>query len=362
MEITDIISRFAIDGEPDEIKQLTAGNINRTYRVRVSGQRYILQNINVNVFRDPDALMNNITGVCKHLRKKLPAGADPLRETMNFIDTRDGRHYFLDETGKYWRMYLYIDAISYQSITKPGLFFKAGKAFGHFQSLLADYPAETLAETIPNFHNTPSRFTDFVNAVNSCKLSDRLNESKELIDFLMAHEKLAHVATDAIASCKMPLRVTHNDTKLNNILMDEQTDEGLCVIDLDTVMPGSVLYDFGDAIRFGASTAAEDEPDVSKISLNLEPFDEFTRGFLEGTAGALNECELSLLPEGAMLLTYEQAMRFLGDYLNGDTYFKVDYPEHNFVRARAQIALLKDMEKKVSEMHDIVNKYSGGDE
>ncbi len=361
MEITDIISRFRIEGEPDEIKQLTAGNINRTYRVRVGGRRYILQNINVNVFRDPDALMNNIAGVCDHLRKKLPAGADPERETMNFVDTRDGKHYFLDEDGKYWRMYLYIDAISYQSITKPGLFYKAGKAFGHFQSLLSDYPAETLAETIPNFHNTPSRFADFVNAVKNCKFPERLEESKELIDILTAREKLAHVATDAIKSGEMPLRVTHNDTKLNNILMDEKTDEGLCVIDLDTVMPGSVLYDFGDAIRFGASTAPEDEPDTSKISLDLELFDEFTRGFLEGTDGALNECERSLLPEGAMLLTYEQAMRFLGDYLNGDTYFKIDYPKHNLVRARAQVTLLLDMENKISQMHDIVNKYSKKD-
>lgn len=360
MEITDIISRFKIDGEPDEIKQLTAGNINRTYRVRIGGKRYILQNINVNVFRDPDALMNNITGICEHLRSKLPETADPLRETMNFIDTRDGDHYFLDDDGKYWRMYVYIDAISYQAIEKPGLFYKAGKAFGHFQSMLSDYPAKELAETIPNFHNTPKRYEDFKNAIDNCKLPERIEETKELIDALISREKLAHVATDAIASGKMPLRVTHNDTKLNNILMDEQTDEGLCVIDLDTVMPGSVLYDFGDAIRFGASTAAEDEPDVSKISLSLELFDEFAHGFIDGTDGALTECELSLLPDGAMLLTYEQAMRFLGDYLNGDTYFKIDYPKHNYIRARAQVTLLLDMEKKISEMHNIICKYSKG--
>lgn len=357
MEITDIISRFKLDGEPDEIKQLTAGNINRTYRVRVGGQRYILQNINVNVFRDPAALMNNIVNVCEHLRKKLPPDADPLRETMNFIDTRDGMHYFLDDDGKYWRMYLYIDAVSHQSITKPGLFYKAGKAFGHFQSLLSDYPADALAETIPNFHNTPSRFTDFVTAVKNCKFPERISESQDMIDFLLANEKLAHIATDAIGSGKMPLRVTHNDTKLNNILMDAETDEGICVIDLDTVMPGSVLYDFGDAIRFGASTAPEDEPDTSKISLNLDLFDEFTHGFLDGTSDALNECELSLLPEGAILITYEQTMRFLGDYLNGDTYFKINYPKHNLVRARAQLTLLRDMQKKLSEMHNIVSKY-----
>lgn len=358
MEIIDIISKFVAAGRPDEIKQLTAGNINHTYRVHIGDRYYILQNININVFRDPAALMNNIIGICEHLRKKLPADADPYRETMNFIDTLDGKHYLIDDAGNYWRMYLYINAVSYQSITKPGLFCNAGKAFGHFQSLLADYPAESLAETIPNFHHTPSRFSNFVSSVNNCALHSRLDESKELIDFLLARESLSHIATDAIASGKMPLRVTHNDTKLNNILMDERTDEGLCVIDLDTVMPGSVLYDFGDAIRFGASTAAEDEPDVSKISLDLELFEEFTRGFLNGTAGALNECELSLLPEGAMLMTYEQAMRFLSDYLDGDTYFKVDYSKHNLVRARAQIALLADMEKKLLEMHKIVNNYS----
>lgn len=358
MELTEVISQFKIDGEPNEIQQLTAGNINRTYKVRVGEKYYILQNINVNVFRDPDALMNNITGVCEHLRSKLPPTANPMRETMNFIDTHDNKHYFLDDTGKYWRMYIFIDAISYQSIEKPGLFYKAGKAFGNFQSLLSDYPAEELAETIPNFHNTPKRYEDFENAIKNCKLPERLEQAKELINEYVSRKKLAYAATDPMDSGEMPIRVTHNDTKLNNILMDEKTDEGLCVIDLDTVMPGSVLYDFGDAIRFGASTAAEDEPDVSKISLDLELFDEFTHGFVEGTKGALNECELSLLPEGAMLMTYECGMRFLGDYLNGDTYFKINYPEHNFIRARAQITLLIDMEKKLAQMHEIVNKYS----
>ena len=356
MEIKAIISKFNVDGELTAEKQLTCGNINRTYRVTMSdGKRYILQNINVNVFRDPDALMNNIFGVCDFLKKKLPPTADPQRETMTFIKTRDGGHYFLDDDGKYWRMYVYIDAVSYQSIEKPGLFYQAAKAFGRFQRLLSDYPAESLAETIPDFHNTVKRFADFKAAVDGCALPDRLEEAKADIDDLLSREQIAHIAVDRLADGSLPLRVTHNDTKLNNILMDEETDEGICVIDLDTVMPGSVLYDFGDAIRFGASTAPEDEPDTSKISLDLSLFEEFVRGFIEGTDGSLTKTELDLLPEGALLLTYEQAMRFLGDYLNGDTYFKIDYDKHNLIRGRAQIALVKDIERKLGKMHEIVN-------
>lgn len=355
MTPSEIIEKFAVSGTLTEQKQLTCGNINRTYLVTMSdGKRYILQNINTAVFRDPDALMNNICGVCAHLKRKLPEGADPLRSTMTFIDTRDGAHYYRDDEGRCWRMYIYIDAASYQSIEKPGLFYKAAKAFGQFQRRLADYPADTLAETIPNFHNTVKRFADFKSAVEGCKLPDRLAECRNEIDMLYEREALAHIAVDRLASGELPLRVTHNDTKLNNILMDAETDEGLCVIDLDTVMPGSVLYDFGDAIRFGASTAAEDEPDVSKISLDLGLFEEFVRGFIDGTEGSLTARELELLPEGALLLTYEQTLRFLGDYLNGDTYFKINYEKHNLVRARAQLALLCDMERKLDKMREIV--------
>ncbi|MBQ8510600.1 MAG: aminoglycoside phosphotransferase family protein [Clostridia bacterium] len=362
MKEYDILKQFDIAGEPAACKQLTCGNINRTFRIDLrqadgSITRCILQNVNVNVFKKPYELMQNICGVCAHLKEKVAAaGGDPLRETMTFADTADHTHLYLDEEGFYWRVYTFIEANSYQSADKPGLFYKAAKAFGKFQRQLADYPAETLYETIPGFHNTVSRFAAFQQAIADCKLPERLKEASAEIDAILSRESLAHVAVDAIADGSMPLRVTHNDTKLNNILMDPETDEGLCVIDLDTVMPGSVLYDFGDAIRFGASTAAEDEPDVSKIALDLDKFAEFAEGFLAGTDGALTEKELSLLPEGAMLLTYEQAMRFLTDYLNGDTYFKINYPEHNIVRTRAQLALLFDMEAKRDGMHEIINK------
>ena len=356
MKEFEIVARFALPGTPEKLSPISCGNINKTYKVTMQdGTSYILQNVNVNVFKKPYELMQNVRGVCDHLKAKVAAaGGDPDRETMTFVKTKDGGDLYLDEEGRYWRMYRFIDGESYQSAEKPGLFYNAAEAFGRFQKLLSDYPADTLHETIVNFHNTVSRFNDFKAAIEGCKFPERLEEMKEEIAFLLAREPLAHVAVDPIAAGIMPLRVTHNDTKLNNVLMDPDTDKGMCVIDLDTVMPGSVLYDFGDAIRYGANTAAEDEPDISKISLNLDAFAEFTRGFLAGVDGALTECETTLLPEGAMLLTYEQAMRFGTDYLNGDTYFKINYEKHNLVRTKAQIALLADMEKKADAMREVV--------
>ncbi|MBQ2707051.1 MAG: aminoglycoside phosphotransferase family protein [Clostridia bacterium] len=356
MKEFEIGAQFALPGTPEKLSPISCGNINKTYKVTMQdGTSYILQNVNVNVFKKPYELMQNVRGVCDHLKAKVAAaGGDPDRETMTFAKTKDGGDLYLDEEGRYWRMYRFIDGESYQSAEKPGLFYNAAEAFGRFQKLLSDYPADTLHETIVNFHNTVSRFNDFKAAIEGCKFPERLEEMKEEIAFLLAREPLAHVAVDPIAAGTMPLRVTHNDTKLNNVLMDPDTDKGMCVIDLDTVMPGSVLYDFGDAIRFGANTAAEDEPDTSKISLNLDAFAEFTRGFLAGVDGALTECETTLLPEGAMLLTYEQAMRFGTDYLNGDTYFKINYEKHNLVRTKAQIALLADMEKKADAMREVV--------
>ena len=263
------------------------------------------------------------------------------------------------DEGKYYRMYLFIDGISYQSISRPELFYSAGVAFGNFQSQLADYPADTLYETIVNFHNTVSRYNDFKTAVMNCKLPERLEETKDECLFLESREPLSHIAVDALKSGKIPLRVTHNDTKLNNVLIDPATDKGVCVIDLDTVMPGSVLYDFGDAIRFGACTTAEDYPDTSKIKLDLTLFETFTRGFMAGLGGALTEEEYDLLAEGALLMTYELCLRFLGDYLNGDIYFRLGYENHNLIRARAQIALLRDMEAKLPEMKRIVRECRG---
>jgi len=318
------------------------------------GSRYILQNINTAIFKDADALMNNIFGVCKHLKNKLPENADPMRETMTFLETKDGKKYFYDsDTEKCWRMYIYIEGHSYQTIERAGLFRNAAYAFGRFQAMVADYPMSELAETIPNFHNTPSRYADFERSVANA-IPERLTEARALVDALIKRKNYTVIATKPLAEGLIPLRVTHNDTKLNNVLMDDN-DNGLCVIDLDTVMPGAILYDFGDAIRVGASTAAEDEPDTSKIHLNLDLFAEFAEGFVDGIGGGLTPTEYALLPESALLLTYEQTLRFLGDYLTGDHYYHTEYAGHNLVRSQAQIALLFDMETKLDAMHKIID-------
>lgn len=352
------VSHFKLSGNPVSFAPITYGNINRTFAVTLdNGEKYILQNVNVNVFKKPLELMENVNGICSFLKEKVRAsGGNPERETLTYAESDGDFNLYVDSDGMHWRMCKFIDAVSYQSISRPELFYSAAEAFGNFQSMLADYPAHTLHETIPNFHNTVSRYSDFKTAVMKCKLPERLRASENECLFLESRESLAHIAVDAIKSGDMPLRVTHNDTKLNNVLIDSVTDKGICVIDLDTVMPGSVLYDFGDAIRFGACTAAEDEPDTSKISCDLALFEQFTRGFMKGVGAALTDTEYNLLADGALLMTYELALRFLGDYLNGDVYFKFNYPEHNLVRARAQIALLRDMETKLEDMRRIVNE------
>ena len=354
----EAVSHFKLDGNPVKIQPLICGNINSTFKVTLdNGHDYVLQNVNANVFKKPEELMSNVAGVCSHLKKKLAAaGGDAEHGVMNFATSDNGSLLYISDDGKYYRLYLFIEGISYQSIPRPELFYSVGEAFGNFQSLLADYPAHTLNETIVNFHNTVSRYNDFKTAVMECKLPERLEESKEECLFFESREPLAHIAIDAIKNGKTPLRVTHNDTKLNNVLIDPATDKGVCVIDLDTVMPGSVIYDFGDAIRFGACTTAEDEPDASKISLDLKLFETFARGFIAGLNGALTDEEYELLAEGALLMTYECGMRFLGDYLNGDTYFRIASEKHNLIRARAQIALLKDMETKLPEMKRIIRE------
>lgn len=352
------VSHFNLGGIPISFTPITYGNINKTFQVTLdNGTRYILQSINTSVFKKPFELMENVNGVCSFLKRKtLSNGGDPDRETLTYAESDGISNLYIDDDGMHWRMCKFIDAVSYQSISRPELFYSAAEAFGNFQSLLSDYPTHTLHETIPNFHNTVSRYNDFKAAVMKCKLHERLCKAQDECLFLESRERLAHIALDAIKDGRIPLRVTHNDTKLNNVLIDRETNKGVCVIDLDTVMPGSVLYDFGDAIRFGACTAAEDEPDISKISCDLALFEQFTRGFIKGVGGALTDTEYELLPDGALLMTYELALRFLADYLNGDVYFKIAYPEHNLVRARAQIALLKDMETKLDQMHTIVKK------
>ena len=338
-----------------EVIELRAGNINNTYYVRSGKGEYILQRVNKNAFKDPQALMRNIFLVTEFLAGKMKeAGEDPEDRVLRFLRTGDGEALYVDGEGQYWRAYHYVGrAVAYNQVEKPEHFRQAGKAFGHFQRMLADFPARELTETIPNFHNTVSRYRDFEEAVRR-DAAGRAHEVRDLIGAMREREWVCHLIVDRIESGEIPLRVTHNDTKINNVLLDEVTGEEKCVIDLDTVMPGAAAYDFGDAIRFGANTGNEDEEDTGKISLNLDLFRLFAQGFVSETAGILTEKELESLVDGVRVITTEQVMRFLTDYLNGDTYFKIRYPLHNLVRSRAQMALLLDVEKKYDDMRRIV--------
>ena len=359
--IMEIIKAFPEYGEVLGYKPITAGHINDTYIVEYlpeNGEkiRYLLQRINTNVFKMPVELMENVMGVTAFLRKKIEAaGGDPTRETLTVFPAKDGKNYYMAEDGGCWRMYNFVeDTFSINELTSAEDFKSAALSFGNFQNLLADYPIETLYETIPNFHNTPARFKDFLEALEK-NASGRKGEAVPEIDFVLAREKDCSVITDLLDSGMLPVRVTHNDTKLNNVLFDNTTKKGLCVVDLDTVMPGSSLYDFGDSIRFGANTAAEDEKDLSKVSLNLEYFKAYVEGYLEAAGKSLTENEINYLPFSAKLLTLECGIRFLGDFINGDVYFKTEYPEHNLVRARTQFKLVEDIEAKYSEMMRIVD-------
>lgn len=334
------------------------GHINDTYFAQVEGDRYILQRINTNVFREPERVMENIVAITKHLRGKIvDRGGDPNRETLTFVKTIDKNTFCRAEDGNYFRMYRFVeDTVSYQSVKNAELFYNSAKAFGRFQNDLADFPAEELFETIPNFHDTRIRFDNLLKAIEE-NSACRKDEVGAEIEFALSRQKYTGVVVDAIAAGEVPLRVTHNDTKLNNVLFDKRTDEGICVIDLDTVMPGSLLYDFGDSIRFGASTAAEDEKDLDKVQCDLTLFEAFTKGFLEELKGVITPKEVELLAFSAILMTYECGIRFLTDYLNGDTYFKIHYPTQNLDRCRTQFKLVADMEKKMEQMNEIVKKY-----
>ncbi len=350
----EVCAKFNID---TEINPYGSGHINDTYLCD-STPRYILQRINPNVFKNPDEVMGNIYNVTEHLRKKITeAGGDPNRETLTVIRTRDGKNYYRDEDGSFFRMYRFIEkSVSYDTVEDPVQLYHAGTAFGKFQKMLDDFPAEKLFETIVDFHNTPVRVKQLEDAISK-NAAGRLESIKEEVDFALEYAKYASKITDAIKSGEVPLRVTHNDTKLNNVLFDDKTGEGVCVIDLDTVMPGSLLYDFGDALRFGASSGAEDETELDKIWFDIEKFEQFTKGFLSEMAPCLTEKEAELLPLSALILTYECGIRFLADYLNGDTYFKIHRENHNLDRARTQLKLVKDIESKLDKMTEIVKKY-----
>jgi hypothetical protein len=339
------------------------GHINDTFVVHTQPgdrccRRFILQRMSSAAFKHPDQLMENIIGVTEFLGREIEKhGGDRFREAMEVIRPKNGQAYYTDSQGGAWRLYPFVEGtVCHQAADTPELFAASGRAFGRFQQLLKDYPADTLYETIPRFHDTEDRLARFKAAVAADKLG-RARDCQPEIDFVLSREKDCSVALDAMRAGRLPLRVTHNDTKLNNVLMDEQTGEGMCIIDLDTVMPGLVLYDFGDSIRFGANHCAEDETDLSKVNLDTDLFAVYTKAFLEGTGGSLTDEEIAYLPWGAKLMTLECGIRFLTDYLVGDEYFHIAREKHNLDRCRTQFKLVADMEERWAELEAIVNQY-----
>lgn len=351
MENNDISALLSLYGANDKAVPFGNGHINNTYIVG----DLVIQRINTSVFADYRGLMHNIEAVTAHLKKKIAAsGGDPERETLTIVHTLDGRSYVETKDGVFRAYKLIRRATSYDTVT-PELFFEAGKGFGHFQTMLSDYPADSLVETIPNFHNTRSRFEDFKKAV----ALDPKNRAKDVADeiaFVLDREKDVDLVIDMIRSGDLPLRVTHNDTKLNNVLIDDESGRALCVIDLDTVMPGSLLFDYGDALRYGAATAAEDERDLDKVGFDLSRFEAFTRGFIEGIEGSCTDKETELMPFSVKLMTLECGMRFLADHLLGDTYFKTSREGHNLDRARTQFKIVSEVERLEGEMKTIVDR------
>ena len=345
---------FDTQGEIISCEPYGSGHINDTFRL-VCRRPYILQRMNTEIFKNPQALMENIEGVTAYLRRSVTErGGDPDREALTLVRTREGKSFYVDSQGGYWRAYLFIEnATGYDQVKDANDFYQSGYSFGRFQGLLAGYPADKLWETIPDFHNTPKRFETFKKAVEE-DVCGRAGSVQAEIAFVMDRAEKMGTAQAMLAKGELPLRVTHNDTKLNNILIDDATGRGLCVIDLDTVMPGLSIFDYGDSIRFGANTAAEDEPDASKASLSLPLFEAYTKGFLEGCGKDLTENEIRMLPWGAYLMTLECGTRFLTDYLQGDTYFHITRENHNLDRCRTQFGLAADMEKKWGQMEDIV--------
>ena len=361
--LKEVISQFDFVGEVIQIRPYGSGHIIDTYLVEFKIKHMgvvpiILQRMNTNIFKNPVQLMENILNVTTFLRKKIiQYGGDPERETLTVILNKNGKPYCQDSEGHYWRGYHFITgATSYDEVKTDEDFYQSGLAFGKFQSLLSDFPAHTLYETIPDFHNTRARLEVFKKAVEE----DIINRAKDVqkeIQFILQREELANKLISMQENQELPLRVTHNDTKLNNILIDDKTHQGLCIIDLDTVMPGLAVNDFGDSIRFGASTALEDEKDLSKVQCDMHLFEVYTKGFIQGCQGQLTLAEMQALPLGALVMTFECGMRFLTDYLQGDTYFKIQYSTHNLDRCRTQLKLVADMEKKWNEMNYIVEKY-----
>ena len=353
MQTESIVRAFKVKGDPISCKPFGSGHINHTLKIVTdAGAEYVLQRINKHVFKNPEQLMENLAAVTKYLRKH----EDDTKMALHFIRTHYNQYFYVDDHGDYWRMYDFVGGFCLDMPETNADFYESALAFGHFQSMLADFPAETLHETIPEFHNTIDRYRQFKEVLKKDPCG-RLAGVRNEVQFLKDREELAGTLQRMRESGELPLRVTHNDTKLNNVLLDRQTRKFLCVLDLDTVMPGLSLYDYGDSIRFGAATAEEDEWDLSKMTLDLERFEIYTKGYMEACP-TLTDKEVEMMPMGALIMTLEVGLRFLTDYIDGDHYFKIAYSDHNLVRARTQLRLVADMQSKWDEMNRIVAKVA----
>lgn len=356
-----ITEQFQIPEEVIEVIPFGDGLINSSYVVNTdSKKRYVLQRINTELFKDVDGLMNNIVLVTEFLKEKIRArGGDENRETLSVVRTKDNQAYYLDENNQAWRIYPFIEGtVSFSTTETEEQFYKTGLAFGKFQETLDDFDASQLVEVIEKFHDTRHRYQQFLDAIENDPV-DRVKNVVEEIEFVKSRKADAYRLYDMLDAGELPLRVTHNDTKLNNILMDEETLEGICIVDLDTIMPGLLLFDFGDSIRSGANHVSEDEKDLSKVQFDLDLFKAYTRGFLEGSKSILTQAELENLAWGARVITLEQGIRFLTDYINGDTYYPVTHETHNLERAKVQMKLVQEMEEQWDEMVSAVNEIAG---
>ena len=355
-KLLEVSRLFRIEYEYLGYETIQMGNVNQTYKVNFllpegTPKSFLVQNVNTYAFRNPVGLMDNIDKVTEHIRAKKPG-----QLALHFHHTEDRKTYVAD--GKnFWRMTNYVPSVTYNSVTDMDIVRNAGKAFGEFQMDLADFDIAELTETIPGFHNTRSRYEKLIQSVKEDK-AGRAAQVQEEIDFLMSVQDKACTLTDLLNAGQLPLRVTHNDTKINNVLFDPETNDAMIVIELDTVMPGLIGHDIGDAIRFAANFVEEDCPDYDKAGVNLEVFKAFAEGFLSKTGKTMTETEVETLALSCFVLTAELATRFLADYLDGDLYFNTKYEGHNLVRTRCQIALAKDMLKKMDEMDAIVRQFA----
>ncbi len=353
-KLEEVSRLFRIDYEYLGYETIQMGNVNRTYKVNFmlpegKPKSFLVQNVNTYAFRNPVGLMENIDKVTEHIRRKKPG-----KLALHFHHTADRKTYVSDGSN-FWRMTNYVPSVTFNSVVNLDVVRNAGKAFGEFQMDLSDFDIGELTETIPNFHNTISRYEKLIQSVQENR-AGRADQVREEIDFLMSVQEKACTLTRLQKEGKLPLRVTHNDTKINNVLFDPETQDAMIVIDLDTVMPGLIGHDFGDAIRFAANFVEEDCQEYDKVGVNLEVFQAFAEGFLSMTAKTMTDMEIETLALSSFVLTAELATRFLADYLDGDLYFNIKYPEHNLVRTRCQIALAKDMLRKMEDMEAIVRR------